>query len=109
MIDLEFLSTRAYNHFHDPLKDWTEAGLNAAADIFYMGRYLQPPVSLILWGLEPGRQEFSRNETGDWSWFKAKESFFAYLNGRDLEGNEIASTNAERQECLACCFLAIGQ
>lgn len=29
-------TSRAFNHFHDPLKDWDEAGLrNAAAELIY--------------------------------------------------------------------------
>ena len=35
--DIPFLSTRAFNHFHDPLKDWYNAGLDSIVDVSYRG------------------------------------------------------------------------
>jgi hypothetical protein len=52
------LSTRAFNHFHDPLKDWKDAALDSIFNIAYRGRYYRDPISPILWGLEPGSQDF---------------------------------------------------
>lgn len=101
--------TRAYNHFHDPLKNWDEAGLDAAINVIYFARYGQWPVSQIIWGLEPGRQDFPRNQTGDWSWAKAREYYYRYLTGNDFAGNPVAVTQTERDTCFADCFRALGQ
>jgi hypothetical protein len=94
-------TTRAYNHFHDPLKDWDEAGLkNTTAELLYHGSYFRLPVSAVLWGLKPGEQDFKSNFTGDWSWGKAREYYYDALT---------RPTEKERQGNLADCFRALGQ
>ena len=105
-------STRGYNHFHDPLKDWDEAGfdkpgLNETYRLCY-GRY---PISSILWGLDIGRQDFEENmpKTGDWSWGKAREYYYIYLTGKDFEENVVASTQVEREANFADSFRSLGQ
>jgi len=95
------LCTRGYNHFHDPLKDWDEAGfdkpgLNHTYWLCY-GRY---PISSILWGLDPGRQDFPKNTTGDWSWGNAREHFYNALTEQ---------YENVRNENFADCFRALGQ
>lgn len=107
--DIPFLSTRAFNHFHDPLKDWDNAGLDSIADVPYRGRYWRDPTSAILWGLDPGKQDFSRNTTGDWSWEKTREYYYIYLTGKDFEGNVVVSTQDEREANFADCFRSLGQ
>lgn len=59
--------SRAFNHFHDPLKPWNEAGLDDPFSSIYIANYRRLPVSPILWGLKPEQQDFTRNATGDWS------------------------------------------
>ncbi|MBN1849512.1 MAG: hypothetical protein JW932_13100 [Deltaproteobacteria bacterium] len=94
-------STRAFNHFHDPLEEWDEARLNnPITTALYMARYLRYPVSAILWGLDSGRQDFLKNYTGDWSWGKARDYYYKALAKR---------TEGERNQNLADCFRAVGQ
>jgi hypothetical protein len=101
--------SRAFNHFHDPLKSWDEAGLDNMINVFYWGNYLRSPVSSILWGLKPDEQNFLLNLRGDWSWGKAKEYYFVYLTGRDFEGNMVASMDDERKEYFSDCLRGLGQ
>ena len=89
---ITYASTRAFNHFHDPLKAWDEAGFDDPFKSLYIAHYHRPPVSSILWGLNPGQQDFSANETGDWSWGKARELFYIYLTGHDFFGNTVDSS-----------------
>jgi hypothetical protein len=103
------LSTRAFNHFHDPLKNWAGAGLDNPVNSLYRGSFNRDPVSPILWGLDPGQQDFPDNKTGDWSWGKAREYFYAYLTGRDFSGNTVADDKADREAAFADCFRAVGQ
>lgn len=107
---LKDLQTRAYNHFHDPLKSWDTAGLddNRSNHIYY-NHYGRDPISQILWGLAPGRQDFTRNTTGDWSWGKARGYYYTYLTGKDFTGNTVAVTQGEREAVFADCFRAVGQ
>jgi len=107
--DIQPLSTRAFNHFHDPLKDWDNAGLDSIVDVPYRGRYWRDPTSAILWGLDPDNQDFSRNTTGDWSWGMAREYYYIYLTGKDFEGNVVANTKDEREANFADSFRSLGQ
>jgi hypothetical protein len=104
------VTSRAYNHFHDPLKDWDNAGLdNAFLNGLYRGHYWRNPISAILWGLDSGRQDFSQNTTGDWSWGMAREYYYIYLTGNDFEGNVVTDTQDEREANFADCFRSLGQ
>lgn len=102
-------TTRAFNHFHDPLKTWDEADLDDPYSLIYTGNYLRNPVSPILWGFNPGQQDFAMNFTGDWSWGKAREYFYTYLTGKDFAGITVAVTQEEREVAFADCFRAVGQ
>ncbi len=103
------LTTRAYNHFHDPLKSWSEAGLDDKVNEIYQLAYKIDPVSPILWGWDPDRQNFPKNSTGDWSWQQAREYYYTYLSGKDFSGNSIASAKVKREAAFADCFRAVGQ
>jgi hypothetical protein len=106
----DLVSTRAYNHFHNPLKDWSNAGLDSSALVFFNNRfYSRDPVSTVLWSLNPGAQDFSQNTTGDWSWGKAKESYYTYLTGKNFNNDVIADTESERNSNFTDCFRALGQ
>ena len=96
----DYPRSRGFNHFHDPLKNWDEAGLDHEAKLIYKGNYLRDPVSSILWGLKPGEQDFFMNFTGDWSWGAARYYYYHALT---------APTEDERQENLADCLRAVGQ
>jgi hypothetical protein len=104
------VSTRAYNHFHNPLKNWSNAGLdNSALTALNKWFYSRDPVSTVLWSLNQGAQDFSQNTTGDWSWGKAKESYYTYLTGKNFNGDTIADIESERNSNFADCFRALGQ
>ena len=96
-------TTRAYNHFHDPLKAWNEAGFeNPVFNPIYWASYGEWPVSTILWGLAPDPQDKPRilETTGNWSWPKAREYLHLALT---------APTISERDRRFAECFRSLGQ
>ena len=73
----DILSTRGFNHFHDPLKDWDSAGLDHDLNVLYTQFYRGLPVSALIWALNPGEQQFEQNRQypdldrpspSDWSW-----------------------------------------
>lgn len=105
----DFSRSRAFNHFHDPLKSWDEAGLDDPLSSLYIANYRRPPISPILWGLNLGQQDFAENTTGDWSWGKAREHFYTYLTGYDLAGNTVAISKEEKESAFADCFRSVGQ
>ena len=103
------LHTRAFNHFHDPLKPWNEAGLDHPIAGIYEQYYGRPAVSPLVWALNPAQQDFHENPTGDWSWSRARRSYYAYLTGQDYFGNTIAETAQAREAAFADCLRAVGQ
>ncbi len=105
----DYPRTRAFNHFHDPLKAWDEAGLDDYYSLMYTANYFREPVSPLLWGLNPGQQDFTMNFTGDWSWGKARELYYFFLTGRDFAGDIVAITQAAREAYFAGCLRAVGQ
>ena len=110
MVLIKDLQTRAYNHFHDPLKSWDIAGLNdGRTNHIYNNHYGRDPISPILWGLAPGQQEFPENSTGDWSWGKAREYYYTFLTGKDFTVNAVAVSQGEKEAVFADCFRAVGQ
>lgn len=82
-----FSMARYNNHFHNPLKPWDSAGLN---DVCAGG-------SSILWA-QNGPWQTGYPE-GDWSWKKARDSFYAALTGKNDSG---------RQADFAQTFKALG-
>ena len=93
-------STRGYNHYHDPLEDWDNAGFKHDINLLYTQFYRGLPVSALLWALKPGEQDFEENTTGDWSWSNARYYFYQALTN---------PTEDERIEKFADCFRALGQ
>ena len=83
--------TRSFNHFHDPLiEPWTNAGLGVAG--------YSPFKSSLIWAQEQGA--FGSLFGGDWSWKKARNSFY----------NGLTSLNKDdRDKNLADAFRALGQ
>ncbi|MCL4475541.1 MAG: hypothetical protein M1508_04845 [Nitrospirae bacterium] len=77
---------RSRNHFHDPLKSWSSAG--------FKGTFR----SSVIWAQDQGW--FGSQFGGDWSWKKARNSFYKGLTG---------SSKTERDTNLADVFRAIGQ
>jgi hypothetical protein len=81
---------RSFNHFHDPLKPWGQAGFSGPVAI------LDPlPIrSSILWA-QATDQYF-----GDYSWINARDYFYKAL---------IAQSNTERENNFSYTFRAVGQ
>lgn len=92
--------TRSVNHFHNPLKAWSEAGLNdkILGIISYTGQ------SQVLWA-----QNSNQDVGGNWAWQDARRYFYISLTGRNLDGTEVARTKAERDAYFAYTFRAVGQ
>ena len=81
-------SGRFFNHFHNPLRRWDEAGLRVLGD--------QVADSSILWGQSPGLQPSEE----PFPWQDAGEDFFKGLT---------APTRDQREGQLALTFRALGQ
>jgi len=87
-------SGRFCNHFHNPLLDWNQAGLQIAPN----------PVcpttntSSVLWGQRPDLQ--SSNESEQFAWQNARQRYFDGLT---------ASTQTVRDQKLGLTFRTLGQ
>ncbi|MBI4688570.1 MAG: hypothetical protein HY756_12495 [Nitrospirae bacterium] len=82
-------TTRSYNHFHNPLKLWTQAGLND----FWTGE------SSLLWAQDGANQQNFPEK--DWSWKKIREYYYIALTGRDFTGTVVAPDKTKREEYFA--------
>jgi len=81
---------RSVNHFHNPLKPWSEAGLNdAVSGAPYTGE------SSILWA-----QDSNQIVGGQWSWQTARSAFYLAL---------ITPDQSIREKYFANTFRALGQ
>jgi len=109
---------RASNHFHNPLRDWSESGLRDQP--WFVNRYCSsgqyPPnniKSAVHWGTsypEPQGPGIPKVETGNqWNWDRARASYYTYLTGMNLEGEQVALTEAHKRSYLASSFQALGQ
>ncbi len=78
---------RSNNHFHNPLKGWSAAGLND----------LVSGESSVLWAQDSVSQSTARE--GDWSWRKVRYYFKAAI---------ASQTEAERQANFARTFRGLG-
>jgi hypothetical protein len=96
----DYLTTRAFNHFHDPLRVWNEAYFHSVLTSSYLSSYGRDPASALVWGVNPGSQDFPENTTGDWSWPKARLSLFNSL---------VSPTNTDRDNNFTNCLRALGQ
>jgi len=84
--------TRSYNHFHNPLKEWANAGL----DDYLFGFHLSGKSSLI-WAQDGSNQ--STFPGGDWSWQKTRDLYYAALT---------TATDTGRQQYFAMTFRGLG-
>jgi hypothetical protein len=80
-------TTRSFNHFHNPLKDWTQAGLND----------LWAGESSLLWAQDRTKQQSIVE--GDQTWQQARYYFYSAL---------ISETDLLRQENFAKMFRGLG-
>ena len=90
--------TRSVNHFHNPLKPWTEAGLNDFLGVERRGR------SQVLWA-----QSLYQDIGGSWSWQDARRYFYIALTGKGFNGTVVAEKPEDREVYFARTFRAIGQ
>ncbi len=85
-------TARYINHFHNPLKSWTAAGLDdTVAGFHYTGE------SSLLWAQDSAKQ--SGWLGGDWSWQAVRGLFYNALT---------KNTDAERQAYFAQMFRGLG-
>lgn len=91
--------TRAANHFHDPTKEWSKAYFDHWANGSYVSAYGREPKSALLWGLGyesdgDSYQNFEDNKpegettVADWSWKRARNSFYNSLTSIDQSTRE---------------------
>lgn len=84
-------TTRSLNHFHNPLKPWTEAGLDDWFIAHYTGE------SSLLWAQDGEKQQTIVE--GDWSWQRTREYYLTAL---------LSPTEPERQANFAKMFKGLG-
>jgi hypothetical protein len=82
---------RSFNHFHNPLKQWNQAGLDENLVIPLKGK------SSLLWSQDGSYQQSSVGE--DWSWQKARDYYYRALT---------STTDSERQVNFAKTFRGLG-
>lgn len=80
-------AARYNNHFHNPLRPWSAAGLSD----------LEDGESSILWAQDTVEQDGSVG--GDWSWLKVRYCFYDALT---------AEEEIDRQSFFACTFEGLG-
>lgn len=80
-------TTRSFNHFHNPLRPWDQAGLNDK----WTGK------SSLLWAQDGIYQQ--NFPGGDWSWQKIRDYYYLALT---------SATDIERQEYFARVFSGVG-
>ena len=73
---------RSFNHFHNPLKCWANAGLD--------DRIVLPPFhvtgeSSLLWAQDSTKQASYTDLEGNWSWQKVREHFYTALTGKEFQ------------------------
>ena len=108
---------RASNHFHNPLRNWTESGMRDEpwfVDWWCSGSEFPPEniKSAVHWGtgyVEPAPNGFKEYTGNLWDWDHVREYFYTYLTGNDFQGNLVANTKEQREEYFAKCLQGLGQ
>lgn len=85
--DIVFGDARPENHFHNPLKAWSDAGLND----------IKTGKSSLLWAQDGSYQQNYRE--GDWSWQTIRDKYYWALTD---------TTEAQRQMNFAQTFRGLG-
>lgn len=83
--------SRSFNHFHNPLRLWSQAGLDDWVVFHLTGK------SSLLWAQDGFYQQSSVNE--NWSWQKTREHFYIALT---------STNDSLRQENFAKTFRGLG-
>ena len=84
-------TTRSLNHFHNPLKPWSQAGL----DDWYIGHWTGE--SSLVWAQDGNAQQ--NIVEGDWSWQKTRSYYSTAVT---------STTDSARQENFAKTFRGLG-
>ncbi|MFH1672418.1 MAG: hypothetical protein ABIF87_03185 [Pseudomonadota bacterium] len=108
---------RASNHFHNPLKPWTESYMSDQPWFidWWCSASEYPPgdiKSAIHWATgytEPAPDGAKVETENEWDWDHAREHYYIYLTGKDFQGNSVAATKDQREEYFAKCFRSLGQ
>ncbi len=123
---------RAQNHFHNPLLNWDNAGLNSTMKAKWFPFIFDPflllgscnfasyfPSVIVECGFTGESSViWSQNEDqhvgGEWSWQDAREYFHIALTGMDFAGNVVApepgdTEDETRDKYFAKTFRAVGQ
>lgn len=87
---------RSFNHFHDPLKPWDQAGLND----------LVTGMSSVFWAQYGAYQD--NFYEGNWSWSKTREYYYTALTGKTSGSVLIAEDLPKKKEYLARTFKGLG-
>ena len=82
---------RFNNHFHNPLKPWSQAGLDDWVGLHYTGE------SSLLWAQDGNKQQ--NIVEGNWSWQKTREYFYFALTSTSI---------TTKQENFAKTFRGLG-
>ncbi len=107
----EDASFRFFNHFHNPLRPWDQAGLRTFS---ILGVPLVRAQSSVLW-----QQNTSQDMTfvftplpflsggGDWSWQDARQRYLDALTGSSRDGTRL--NREQRERALVQTFEAVGR
>jgi len=87
---------RSFNHFHDPLKDWTNAGLDDYVYVLGFPVHVTGESSLV-WA-QDGKSQESYPEK-DWSWKIARDLYYVAL---------VSAAEEDRQAFFAMLFRGLG-
>jgi len=108
---------RASNHFHNPLREWTESGMRDQPWFidWWCSEGLYPPENIksaVHWatGYTAPSPGGAKVNTGNaWDWDYAREYYYTYLTGKDFQGNVVASSQDQREEYFAESLQSLGQ
>jgi len=108
---------RASNHFHNPLRTWTASHMTDRPWLIDFccsgGEY--PPENItanVTWatGYTAPGPDGEKVGTGNlYDWDHARQYYYTYLSGKDLEGSPVAVTDAAREGYFAKSLTALGQ
>jgi len=108
---------RASNHFHNPLKPWTDSYMIDqpwfinwwCSDGEYPAQNIKSNIHWATGYTEPAPDGTKAETNNQWDWDHAREYFYIYLTGRDFQENEVAGTEDIKKAYFANCFQALGQ
>jgi hypothetical protein len=96
---------RSFNHFHNPLKPWENAGLD---DWVLLPPFHVTGESSLIWAQDSTKQATYTDLEGDWSWKKIREYYYTALTGEDSTGSVVAPDQAKKGEYFARTFKGLG-